>query len=299
METIVQPVILSGGSGTRLWPLSRLSYPKQFLSQNGPESLLAKTVRRIAKLEEAGTGIKTKAPLVISNEAHRFLVVDQLRTCGLDQSSIILEPFGRNTSPALEVHRDKRDPVLVILPSNHIIQNENRFRKLAAHGASLATQGHMITFGIVPTQPETGFGYIRKGRDIDNLAVELTQFVEKPGPDKAREFLETGDYFWNSGIFMMKTSTWIHELTKHAPDILSICERALSGGTQEGIFRCIDPAVFEDCSSISIDHAVMEKILELNDQIPASMLPMDVVDGPISDPGRLSARWGTRTRTIT
>lgn len=281
MEIDVQPIILSGGSGTRLWPFSRGSYPKQFLPLNGSNSLLADTVLRISELGSTDASVQSLTPQILCNESHRFLVAEQLRLSGFDNAAIILEPFGRNTAPALTLAAllalaDDLDPVLVVLPSDHLIQNETRFKKLIVHGASLAGQGHVITFGIVPTHPETGFGYIRKGKTIDELTVELAAFIEKPGLEKANELTESGNYLWNSGIFMMTASVWIREAKKHCPAVVTHCEASIAEGQRDGSFFRIDPNAFENCPNISIDHAVMEKIVGSSGNTQASVIPMDV-----------------------
>ncbi|MGH8558671.1 MAG: mannose-1-phosphate guanylyltransferase/mannose-6-phosphate isomerase [Methylococcales bacterium] len=281
METLVQPVILSGGSGTRLWPLSRGAYPKQFLPLHGSDSLLADTVRRICRLESFASGIQTLPPRVICNDSHRFLVAEQLRLTGYNIASIILEPFGRNTAPALTfaallARDDNLDPVLVVLPSDHVIRDETRFKELVLHGAKLAGNGRVITFGIVPAHAETGFGYIRKGPAIDPVTAELAAFIEKPDQEKADQLVLSGNYLWNSGIFMMKASVWIRETQKHCPKILTFCEESLGKGKRDGLFFRVDPNSFEYCPNISIDHAVMEKIVESDLDDRACVIPMDV-----------------------
>lgn len=280
MEIFVQPVILSGGSGTRLWPLSRGAYPKQFLPLHGPDSLLAETVRRICRLEGFDSGIQSLPPRVICNESHRFLVAEQVRLTGYETASITLEPFARNTAPALtlaalQVSDEDLDPVLVILPSDHVILDEIRFREFVLHGARLALNDRVITFGIVPTHAETGFGYIRKGPAIDQFTAELAAFIEKPDQEKADELVLSGNYLWNSGIFMMKASVWIRETQKHCPELLIFCEESLRKGRRDGIFYRIDPKSFEHCPNISIDHAVMEKIVREDDR-SAGVIEMDV-----------------------
>lgn len=277
----MQPVILSGGSGTRLWPLSRGSYPKQFLPLNGSRSLLADTVLRIGSLEHSETSIHTLPALVLCNEAHRFLVAEQLRVTANDNAGIILEPFGRNTAPALTLaallaRAEDTDPVLAVLPSDHLIQNEIHFKELLGRGANLAHQGHVITFGIVPTHAETGFGYIKKGEKIDELTAELAAFIEKPVQEKADELVRSGNYLWNSGIFMMKASVWIEEAKTHCPTIVTHCKQSIDKGQRDGSFFRIDPNAFEDCPNISIDHAVMEKVVESAGKTPASVIAMDV-----------------------
>lgn len=281
MDTFLQPVILSGGSGTRLWPLSRGSYPKQFLPLYGSESLLAATIRRFHQPENLRAGIRVSPPRVVCNEAHRFLVAEQLRLTGFEPQEILLEPFAKNTAPALTLAAlsalaDHRDPVLVVLPSDHLIQNEIRFLELILEGAELARNGHVMTFGIIPTRAETGFGYIRKGAAQGEAAFELVQFIEKPGPEKARELVQSGNDLWNSGIFMMKASVWIQQVKNHCPAILASCEESLVKGRRDGVFYRVDPEAFESCPNLSIDHAVMEKIVEAKRDSVALVIPMDV-----------------------
>ncbi|MGH8551862.1 MAG: mannose-1-phosphate guanylyltransferase, partial [Methylococcales bacterium] len=250
-------MILSGGSGTRLWPLSRGAYPKQFLSLHGTDSLLAATVRRICRLENSQSAIQILPLRLICNDSHRFLVAEQIRLTGYDVASILLEPFTRNTAPpltfaALLALNDGLDPVLVVLPSDHVILDESRFREFVVHGAELAEEHHVITFGIIPTYAETGFGYLRKGAVIDALSAVLAAFIEKPDQEKAHRLVQSGDYLWNSGIFMMKASVWIQETRKHCPAVLTVCEDALTKGKADGLFFRIDPKSFERCPNISI-----------------------------------------------
>lgn len=297
MQVLLQPVILSGGSGTRLWPLSRGAYPKQFLSLHGKDSLLATTVRRICRLMERHNEVCVLPIRLIANDAHRFLVAEEIRLTGHDLASIVLEPFGRNTAPpltfaALLALREELDPVLVVLPSDHVIVDEERFRDLAAHGARLAEQGRVVTFGIVPTRAESGFGYLRKGTAIDEFSAELLAFIEKPEQDKANRLIESGEYLWNSGIFMMKASVWIREIRNHHADILAACEQALDQGTKDGIFFRIDAKSFEKCPNLSIDHAVMEKLV-LSEPGIAAVIPMDV---GWSDIGSWSALHDVKSR---
>ncbi|MGR9105416.1 MAG: mannose-1-phosphate guanylyltransferase/mannose-6-phosphate isomerase [Gammaproteobacteria bacterium] len=281
LDNLLQPVILSGGSGTRLWPLSRGSHPKQFLPLHGPDSLLAGTIRRICQFDSTQSAAEILPPLVICNEAHRFLVAEQLRLAGFDQGSIMLEPFGRNTAPAVTLAalwagRNNLDPVLVVLPSDHVIQDESRFRELVLHGAKLARKNRVITFGIVPTHVETGFGYIRKGAAVDDLTVELAEFIEKPERKRAEEMIASGNYLWNSGIFMMTASLWMEEIRKHCPAIRTCCEESLEKVRSDGVFLRIDGEAFECCPNISIDHAIMEKIAASKHDRHACVIPMEV-----------------------
>ncbi len=278
MEISVQPIILSGGSGTRLWPLSREAYPKQFWPLVSADSLLVETALRIHRLDSA---IQTLAPMVVCNESHRFLVAEQLRLRGFEDNTIVLEPFARNTAPALTLaalltNTDGFDPVLVVLPSDHLIQNESRFRKLLVHACKLAHQGQVVTFGIVPSKPETGFGYLQVGNSIDEFTAELTSFIEKPDSKTAQQYLSSGNYLWNSGIFVMRASIWIRELQNHCSKIYDSCVQAKQKGAWDGPFFRAEKELFSHCPKDSIDKAVMEKLVQDPNQIKISVIPMDV-----------------------
>ncbi len=281
MEIQVQPIVLSGGSGTRLWPLSREAYPKQFLPLAGSQSLLTETVLRTDKLEAEDVCIRSLPPLVVCNESHRFLVAEQLRLIGSEDNPIILEPFGRNTAPALTLgaklalQRDV-DPILVIMPSDHVIKDVVAFRALLVHGVHLADQGQVVTFGITPTKPETGFGYIRIGDAVDEKASVLVAFVEKPDLATAKAYIASEEYVWNSGIFVMRASVWLQEVEKYYSDVLDVCSRAIDEGPKDGQFIRICPDIFKSCPSISIDNAVMENIGKHPNSVQASVLSMDV-----------------------
>ena len=301
----LQPVILSGGSGTRLWPLSRESYPKQFLPLTSEHTMLQETVRRLDGLSEENPGgaIGVRDPIVVCNEAHRFLVAEQFRLMGRRTAAIILEPIGRNTAPALALaalHNvgGDTDPVLLVMPADHTVLHEHDFRRVVADGYVLANQGAVVTFGIVPKQPETGYGYLRQGAtfDVDDLsghAFRLQAFVEKPDLDTAQQYLASGEYLWNSGIFMMKASLWLTLIKRFRPDIADACLAALSQGSIDGEFQRLNTEAFKACPSDSIDYAVMERLTaEGADQdVPAVVLPLDV---GWSDVGAWSALWEVR-----
>ena len=288
------PVILSGGSGSRLWPLSREAYPKQFLPLLGSRSLLQATVQRIDGMNGA---ISLVDPLIVCNETHRFLVAEQFRFMQRDATAIMLEPTGRNTAPALALAalmalRSGEDPVLLVMPADHLINQEAVFRQVVSVGAQLADRQNVVTFGIVPTGPETGYGYIRKGAPLayEGSACRLDAFVEKPDLNTAREYLESGSYLWNSGLFMLKASLWLELLKKYRPDIAAACQHAFEQGSWDGSFFRPDAELFSACPSDSIDYAVMEKLSEAVDEAPvkAVVLPLDA---GWSDVGAWSALW--------
>ena len=265
---MITPVILAGGSGTRLWPLSRKLRPKQLIDLLDDHTLLQNTVIRL----QGAAGMTT--PMILCNEDHRFMVAEQLRSIQIAPESIILEPVGRNTAPALAVAAlkataDGADPVLLVLPADHFIRDLAHFHRTLSAGAGLAEQGYLLTFGIVPDSPETGYGYIRKGGPLpsDSLqtgesAIEasgIDKFVEKPDLDTAIKYVSTGDYCWNSGMFMFKASRVLSELEKFSPDIVSACREALAKSVVDLDFLRLDPESFTACPSDSIDYAIMEK----------------------------------------
>lgn len=243
-STMLHPVILSGGSGTRLWPLSRENYPKQLLCLTGKQTLLQQTVSRLGNLENVAP------PVFVCNEAHRFLVAEQMRELGRAPADIILEPAGRNTAPALTLaalalRAQHGDALMLMMPADHVIQDTGRLHEALRTGMQHAAAGRLVTFGIVPTSPETGYGYIRKGKG-DAVAA----FVEKPDAETARQYLESGDYYWNSGIFMMPASAWLTELERLRPDILAACTNAYSQGSWDGDFYRVGKDAFLDRKSV-------------------------------------------------
>ncbi|MHA7543075.1 mannose-1-phosphate guanylyltransferase/mannose-6-phosphate isomerase [Xanthomonas euvesicatoria] len=261
----VLPIILSGGSGTRLWPLSRESYPKQFLPLVGDKRMLQSTWLRAAPV--AG-----HAPIVVANEEHRFMAAEQLQQLGVKPSAILLEPKGRNTAPAiavaaLEATRDGADPLLLVLPSDHVIQNEAAFQAAVTLAATAAEQGKLVTFGIKPTAPETGYGYIKAGAGTGASAVE--RFVEKPDLATAQSYLASGEYYWNSGMFLFRASRYLEELRKFHPAIADACQKAWENGKRDADFTRLDKDAFAASPSDSIDYAVMEKTAD------AVVVPLD------------------------
>src|SRR5512146_1361159 len=239
----IQPVVLCGGSGTRLWPLSREQYPKQLLALNGELTLLQATLRRMNGFP---TAAQPAAPIVVCNEEHRFLISEQLRAIGVQAGAIILEPVGRGTAPALTLAAlhplADDDPVLLVMPSDHAILEQKSFLDAMGKGAALADAGNLVTFGVPPTSAETGYGYIRIGAALnagrDAAAYHVHSFAEKPDTDKAQRYLSSGRYLWNSGIFAMRASVWLKNIERFRPDILAACERAhLQGAGDADFYR--------------------------------------------------------------
>lgn len=252
------PVIMAGGSGSRLWPLSREHHPKQFLNVEGQFSMLQNTVKRLFTLSAAD-------PVVICNDKHRFLVAEQLREIDKLANNIILEPVGRNTAPAIALSAfcalqgaAGEDPLLLVLAADHVIQDETAFITAIKHAESFAEQGKLVTFGIVPSHPETGYGYIRRGAAIADNTYTVAEFVEKPDYDIACRYLESGKYYWNSGMFLFRASCFLEELKKFSPEIYTACKQAVGHINPDLDFIRIDKEAFMACPSDSIDYAVME-----------------------------------------
>jgi mannose-1-phosphate guanylyltransferase/mannose-6-phosphate isomerase len=265
--TPVYPVILSGGAGTRLWPLSREMYPKQLLALTSRNSMLQETALRLAPIAGAG------APIVVCNEAHRFTVAEQLRALRIEPSAIMLEPAGRNTAPAvalaaLKAQELNAEATIVVAPADHVIRDARAFQQAADLAAGLAQAGKLVTFGIVAHSPETGYGYIRRGPGA-GPAYPVAQFIEKPPLEVAEKFVAAGDYYWNSGMFVFKASRYLAELQAFAPDILEAVTAAYRAARADLDFVRIDRTAFAACRSDSIDYAVMEKTLD------AVVLPLD------------------------
>ena len=254
---MILPVVLAGGSGSRLWPLSRQNYPKQFLALSGEQTMLQQTLMRL-------DGVAYEGSIVVSNEAHRFIVAEQLRQAHADQSKIILEPIARNTAPAitlaaLEASATGQDPVLLILAADHYIANSSAFHVAIAQAQVLAQQGHLVTFGITPTHAETGYGYIQCGTAIAGTkGFEIQGFQEKPDAETAQQYVDSGDYLWNSGMFMFKASVFLDEMQHLCPQLLADCKAALAAATYESDFIRVPEHEFAQCASESVDYAVME-----------------------------------------
>lgn len=275
------PIIMAGGSGSRLWPLSRQLNPKQFLSLADADfSMLQATIQRLE-------GLGAALPRLICNEQHRFLAAEQMRLLGMEQANILLEPVGRNTAPAialaaLQAFSETEDPILLVLAADHLIQDVQAFQKSIKAALSLAEDGKLVTFGVVPTHAETGYGYIEQGADGGVGGFKVSRFVEKPNLETAQEYLASGSYFWNSGMFMFRASRYLEELESYRPDILAACRTALAGGTQDLHFTRVDEAAFAACPDDSVDYAVMEKTAD------AVMVPLDA---GWSDIGSWTALW--------
>lgn len=252
------PIILAGGSGSRLWPLSRQSFPKQFLALDG-EGRGTMFQRTLARLD----GLAHAAPLVVSNEQHRFVVAEQLRQAGRNSRRIILEPLPRNTAPAialaaLEACRDGDDPLLLVLAADHFIEDEQAFREAVQIAAQHAREDKLVTFGIRPSHPETGFGYIQCGEPTGMGGHALLAFREKPSLEVAEEYLASGQYLWNSGMFMFRASRFLSELERLRPDILSACREAMQHAQEDSYFLHVPAEHFARCDDESVDYAVME-----------------------------------------
>jgi len=295
---LIQPVILSGGSGTRLWPLSREKYPKQLLPLIGEDSLLQATVRRVDGIDGV-SDIAVTAPMVVCNEEYRFVIAEQLRVMG-KPGTVVLEPKGRNTAPALTIaamaarvgQSGGADPVLLVMPADHVITDKAAFQKVVRQGAVLAQEGAMVTFGITPDAPETGYGYIQTGPScVAEDAYRIARFVEKPDLATAQGYLDEGNYLWNSGLFMVRASVWLAALKVCRPDILAACDSAWAAGKSDGEFVRVGKDEFAACPSDSIDYAVMERIArpDADAALPAAVvIPLSA---GWSDVGAWEALW--------
>jgi mannose-1-phosphate guanylyltransferase/mannose-6-phosphate isomerase len=256
---MIYPVVLSGGSGTRLWPMSRTLYPKQLLTLLGRDSLLQQTVRRVA---DDG---RFAAPLLVANEEHRFIIAEQLREIAVVPRALLLEPIGRNTAPAvcvaaLALSETDPDPLMLVMPSDHTIGDAGAFFAAVEIAATAARSGALVGFGIAPERVETGYGYMRRGGALGTEGVfAVAEFVEKPGPEQAKQYLASGEYSWNSGIFLFPARLYIDELERLRPAMVAACRRALTEGRRESDFIRLDKDAFSACDGDSVDYAVMEK----------------------------------------
>ena len=277
---MIIPVIMAGGSGSRLWPLSRQMFPKQFLTLHGNSSMLQATAERLSGIEHAPA-------IVICNEEHRFSVAEQFRVNNIPNSGIILEPVGRNTAPAialaaLQAIKNNKDPLLLVLAADHVIKNKLAFTVSVEQAQVHAKVGKLVTFGIVPTAPEIGYGYIKRGEMQGESGYAVEEFVEKPNQKTAESYLATGKFYWNSGMFLFKASRYLAELKVYRPDILAACEKSMIDTQSDLDFVRVNKTAFEACPDDSVDYAVMEKTSD------AVVVPMDC---GWSDVGSWSSLW--------
>jgi mannose-1-phosphate guanylyltransferase/mannose-6-phosphate isomerase len=280
---MIHPVILSGGSGTRLWPMSRTLYPKQLLTLLGGESLLQQTVRRVA-----GRACFA-APLLVANEEHRFIIAEQLREISVTPRALLLEPIGRNTAPAaciaaLALTESEPDPLMLVMPSDHTIADLDGFNTAVTRAAAAAQAGALVSFGIAPHHPETGYGYIRRGGELDGVegVFAVAEFVEKPGVRQAEEYVASTEYSWNSGIFLFPAQLYLDELERLRPDIVAACRQALAAAQRDTDFIRLGREAFSACVADSIDYAVMEHTRR------AAVVPVSI---GWSDVGSWDALW--------
>ncbi len=306
----LQPVILSGGSGTRLWPLSREKYPKQLLALGGALTMLQATAQRVASYRT--DGVVVRAPIVVCNEEYRFVTAEQLRAVGCLKPQIVLEPVGRNTAPALtlaahaalaQTQADAPDVILLVMPADHVVRDTEAFHAAVAAGIPAAVDGAIVTFGIVPDRPETGYGYIQTGARQRPPAgaqppsadlLELRRFVEKPDLETASAYITSGTYLWNSGIFMMRASVWLAAIERFQPRIAQACKQACAGARNDVDFLRVDAEAFSASPSDSIDYAVMEKLSEpAGEGLRACVVPMAA---GWSDVGAWDAVWQVSER---
>ena len=270
---------MCGGSGTRLWPLSRAQFPKQFLPLVHDTSMLQDTLARLP--------IQHQAPVFICNEEHRFLVAEQVKQVNCQQATILLEPQGRNTAPAVALAAinalsENKDALLLVLAADHVIKDTEKFHQAVSIATVAAEQGKLVTFGIVPTHAETGYGYIKQGSDEGDGTSQVAQFVEKPDAPTAQSYLDSGNYLWNSGMFLFKASRYLEELAKFRPDILQSCQESMANVEKDLDFTRPEKEAFLQCPDESIDYAVMEKTED------AVVVPLDA---GWSDVGSYSALW--------
>ena len=278
---VIHPVIMSGGAGSRLWPLSRQLYPKQLLPLAGERTMIQETVKRIE-------GPQFAAPMVVCNQEHRFLIAEQLRECDVAAPTIVLEPVGRNTAPVAAVAAyllAQKDPraLILLMPADHVVENVEAFGAAVTVAAEAARTGSLATFGIRPGAPETGYGYIQRGEPLPlDGCFRVKRFVEKPDRAAAQSYLDAGDYFWNSGIFVFRADVYLGELEKFEPEMVQRCREAVAGGKRDLDFFRLDEAAFADCPSKSIDYAVMEQTAH------AAVVPVDM---GWSDVGSWQSLW--------
>ena len=281
---MIVPVILAGGGGVRLWPLSREFYPKQFINLVNDTSLFQDTIMRLPD--------ELYSPLVICNEEHRFIVAEQLRQINSSNKGIILEPIGKNTAPAIAIAamnllNEREDPILIVLSTDHLIDNNQKFLKTIRIARKIAEQGKMVAIGVQPNKPEIGYGYIEVDNSEKNEYYNIISFTEKPNLKSAKKYLNSGNHYWNSGIFIFKASVYLNELKKYEPEIFTICKKSCVNPPKDLDFIRLDNEEFYKCPNKSIDYAVMEKI---NNGV---VVPFD---GSWSDIGSWQALWYSKVK---
>lgn len=292
MNTPLQPVILCGGSGTRMWPLSRETYPKQFLTLVGEHSMLQDTALRLRGLPPSVPVAPN--PVLVCNADHRFLAASQMNAVGIQDAKILLEPAGRNTAPALtlaalQVRADGQDPVLLVMPADHVIPDQQALHASVEQAYQMADAGAMVAFGIVPSHPETGYGYIERGAAADHGGFTISSFAEKPDAITAQQYLDAGTYYWNSGLFVVRASVWLKALEQCRPDILQACTSAMQQAQRDMDFVRPNAEAFADGPSDSIDYAVMERLPAHPEMgVPARVVPLKA---GWSDLGAWDALW--------
>lgn len=280
---MILPVIMAGGTGSRLWPMSRELFPKQFLKLHGERSMLQETIQRL-------NGLDVADPIVICNKDHRFIVAEQLLEIDKLSQNIILEPIGRNTAPAIALAAltaiaKGQDPILLVLAADHIINDVPAFHRAIKSAELYAKEHYLTTFGVLPSHPETGYGYIQRGDELNidaDLAYSVKRFVEKPDLTTAREYVNSSSYYWNSGMFMFRASDYLQELEKFRPDILNECKKSSNTSHCDTNFIYIRPEYFSNCPDESVDYAVMEQTEN------AVVIPLDA---EWNDVGSWSALW--------
>lgn len=288
---VLQPVVLCGGSGTRLWPVSRENHPKQLLPLLGDDSLLQATLRRL----DGFSGAQVAPPIVVGNEEYRFLIAEQLRSGGIEHGRLLLEPVGRNTAPALTLaallaRENGDDPLLLVMPADHVIADGQAFRAAIAVALEAAHEGAVVTFGVVPTHAETGYGYLRRRAGVTSHpgAFALDAFVEKPDAASAQAYLESGEYLWNSGIFMLRASVWLAAIEAMQPEMSRACGKSFAELTRDGDFLRVGRDAFVACPADSIDYAVMEKLHDHPELGAPVVVPLDA---RWSDVGAWGSLW--------
>lgn len=280
------PVILSGGSGTRMWPYSRSMHPKQFLKLTSDHTMIQETILRLNGMD------KVTSPIVVCSDNHRFIAAEQLREIGVEPETILLEPIARNTAPAITlaalsaISQSDIDPILLVLPADHVVEDIDAFQKSIELARLAAKSGNLVTFGIVPKYPETGYGYIQA--EGTNSSLTVKSFTEKPNETLAKQYIDSENYFWNSGMFVFKASRFLEVIAKTAPDILQACKNAIKSSSLDLDFTRVNKGEFQKCPSNSIDYAVMEPICANPSERSVTMIPLDA---GWNDVGSWSSLW--------